>query len=564
MRLSFRLQVLGGFLTVLLALGGLMYLAIKSNTSYQNFTRQIIQFNQALYHLEQVRAWSMEMETTQRGFIITYDSAFLEPYIKSAAMLEDNVQNLGMVTASFLDEDQIPALQRLSRRKKDSTQRILMARHHSFDSARKVIGSYAGKQITDSIRVLTDNAESKITTALRDMRRKRDAEMGNAQLQVGITIVTTTIVLIVLFGLIDYNQQKRLKAEEKLALTLKEKQSLYQQAPCGYFTIGDNGLFLRANDTFLSFIRYSRDALLQMDMFEVLAPDSAETIRASLEKYEGKEPLTVDLDLITSDGQPLPVTGSLRKIDPQSSEIRFTVIDCSEKRKAENRIRELNTELEEFSYCVSHDLRSPLRVISGYTLMLKEDHKELLNEDSSGIIDVIVRNTQKMGQLIDDLLAFAKLTRSEVKKQPVSFEEMISAAYAEVTESMPGRKAELRIDNILPAQSDILLMKQVWLNLLSNAVKYSSHNDHPVIEVGSYTDNQSVCYFVRDNGVGFDMTYASQLFKVFQRLHRDDEFPGTGVGLALVRKIITRQGGQVWAESTPGSGATFYFSLPNY
>ena len=196
--------------------------------------------------------------------------------------------------------------------------------------------------------------------------------------------------------------------------------------------------------------------------------------------------------------------------------------------------------------------------------MLKEDYQDSLNKEAHGIIDVIIRNAQKMGQLIDDLLSFARLTRAEVRKQPVDFQEMVSSAFSEISEALPLNAPQLKIGPMLPVQSDVLLMKQVWLNLLSNAVKYSSQKDQPVIEVGSYEQDQSVCYFVRDNGVGFNMVYADQLFKVFERLHRDDEFSGTGVGLALVKKIITRQGGNVWAESSPGKGAVFYFSLPNH
>ena len=565
MKLSFRLQILGGFLTVLFALGGLMYFAIQSNKSYLDNTRKIISYNQALYHIEQVRSWGMEMESSQRGFTITYDSTFLDPYIRSASMIETNIHNLGLLTRSLLDDDPTPQLRKLARRKKDSTQRIIMARHHSFDSARAVIGSYAGEHITDSIRLVADMAEAKITSALLDLRRKREDEMDNSQMQVAATLLTTAMVLVILFGLIDYNQQKRLRAEKTLEEALREKNSLYQQAPCGYFTLDKDLQFLKVNDTFLGFVRFTRQQMLNdMKLTDILSAESAEILTTTLNDRTDEGLRTVDLDLVTADGQLFCVTASLLAFQHANREIRFSVIDCSEKRKAEQRIKELNTELEDFSYSVSHDLRSPLRVISGYAHMLKEDYQDSLNKEAHGIIDVIIRNAQKMGQLIDDLLSFARLTRAEVRKQPVDFQEMVSSAFSEISEALPLNAPQLKIGPMLPVQSDVLLMKQVWLNLLSNAVKYSSQKDQPVIEVGSYEQDQSVCYFVRDNGVGFNMVYADQLFKVFERLHRDDEFSGTGVGLALVKKIITRQGGNVWAESSPGKGAVFYFSLPNH
>lgn len=564
MKLPFRLQIIGGFLTVLVALGGLMYLAIQSNKSYLENTRQIIAFNRALYHIEQVRSWSMEMETSQRGFTITYDSAFLDPYIHSASMIENNIEDLGLLTGTLLVEDPTPHLRKLAKRKKDSTQRIIKARHHSFDSARAVIGSYVGKRITDSIRVVADNAEEQIKSALLDVRRKREVEMQESEIQVTATIVTTAIVLMILFGLIDYNLQKRVKAEKNLEDALRQKNSLYHQAPCGYFSVDKDLQFLKVNDTFLSFVRYTRHQLSNgMQLTDILSAESADILTATLHNKRDEGLRTVDLDLVAADGQLFCVTASLQQFGNAAGEIRFSVIDCSDKRKAENRIQELNAELEDFSYSVSHDLRSPLRVISGYATMLKEDYGRELNKDANGIIDVVIRNAQKMGQLIDDLLSFARLTRAEVRKQPVNFHEMVISAYSEVSELYPTINTELKVGTMLPVQSDVLLMKQVWLNLISNAVKYSSKRDNAVIEVGSYEKEQSVCYFVRDNGVGFDMNYADQLFRVFQRLHRDDEFTGTGVGLALVKKIIARQGGNVWAESTPGKGATFCFSLPD-
>ena len=336
MKLTFRLQVLGGFLTVLVALGGLMYLAVQSNSSYLENTRQIILFNQALYHIEQVRSWSMEMETSQRGFTITYDSAFLQPYIKSAAMAEDNIRELRLLTGSLVDYDQISQLPRLVKRKKDSTHRIILARHHGFDSARQVISSYAGKQITDSIRLIADGAEAQIKSALFDMRLKREGEMQNSQMQVAVTIILTTVVLTVLFLLIDYNQQKRLKAEKDLGEALREKDNLYQQAPCGYFSVDKDLRFVKVNDTFLNLAGYTRDEILtKMNLDQIMTPASAEVLVNTRRDRPVEEVHTLDLDLVRADGRTFGVTASLQEFNHDTPEIRFSVIDCSEKRKAE-------------------------------------------------------------------------------------------------------------------------------------------------------------------------------------------------------------------------------------
>jgi PAS domain S-box-containing protein len=223
----------------------------------------------------------------------------------------------------------------------------------------------------------------------------------------------------------------------------------------------------------------------------------------------------------------------------------------------------LNQELEAFSYSVSHDLRAPLRHIDGFARLLARKAGEGLDEKSRHYLAMIEDSVRHMGDLIDDLLAFSRLGRAEVRSAAVDLEALAKEAIQEVSRDVNGRKVRWTVGPMPRVAGDASLLRQALVNLLSNALKYTRTREETLIEVGEVpaADDSIVC-FVRDNGVGFDMKYADKLFGVFQRLHRSEEFEGTGIGLANVRRVIQRHGGKTWAEGAVGEGATFYFSLP--
>jgi signal transduction histidine kinase len=223
----------------------------------------------------------------------------------------------------------------------------------------------------------------------------------------------------------------------------------------------------------------------------------------------------------------------------------------------EAKVRERTAELESFSYSVSHDLRAPLRAIDGYARMLEEDYAGRLDDEARRLLGVVRGNAIRMGQLIDDLLTFSRLGRQEAVSALVDMTQLAREAADELRGERPVQALPL------PAvKGDRALLKQVWLNLIGNALKYSAKTPQARVEIGTREEARENVYWVRDNGVGFDMRYAGKLFGVFQRLHRSEEFEGTGVGLAIVQRIVARHGGRVWAEAKPGEGACFWFSLP--
>lgn len=224
-------------------------------------------------------------------------------------------------------------------------------------------------------------------------------------------------------------------------------------------------------------------------------------------------------------------------------------------------IIDVNKELESFSYSVSHDLRAPLRAISGYTKMLKENMATHLDPETNRLMDNIVFHTNKMGQLIDDLLSFSRVSRRELVKSNVAMQAIVSDICSELKNAQANRNIEFHVNSLLPALADNMAIKQVWLNLISNAVKYTNQKKISVIDISSEIKGNEIIYTIKDNGAGFDMRYANKLFGVFQRLHSEEEFEGSGVGLALVHRIISKHGGRIWAQATVNEGATFYFTL---
>lgn len=275
-------------------------------------------------------------------------------------------------------------------------------------------------------------------------------------------------------------------------------------------------------------------------------------------------------------GTEFPVEVSLSPLDSADGTLVSSAIrDVTERRLAEENVEHLNSELsrkvaeimaanselETFSYSVSHDLRAPLRHIDGFARILQEEHAGALSEDGRRHLDKIINAVGHMGHLVDDLLALARIGRKELSHQRVKTEEIVREALAEMPVEEQQRQIEWRIEKLPEVEGDPGLLKLVFANLLSNAAKFTRTRQTAIIEVGDCGAANAPIFFVRDNGVGFDPKYADKLFGVFQRLHRQDEFEGTGIGLATVQRIIRRHGGEIRAEAAPDRGATFYFTL---
>lgn len=335
--------------------------------------------------------------------------------------------------------------------------------------------------------------------------------------------------------------------------------------------------YIYVNDSLVKQGRYSREELLGHTMMEKYPGIEQSEMFKTLKKcMDDRTPFQMENQFAYPDG----TEGWFElSVQPVPEGIFVLSIDITERKKAEKEIHQLNEslenkvaerteqllavnkELESFSYSVSHDLRAPLRAINGYIKIIEEDYVKMLDEEAKRVLGVVQYNAAKMGALIDDLLAFSRLGKKEVQKTVVDMDGLVDAALMELNKTTE-HHAEVKKENLPPVKADYSLMNQVVINLISNGIKYSSKNNKPVIKINSTMKSNEIIYAVSDNGVGFDMKYSDKLFGVFQRLHTMEEFEGTGVGLAIVQRIINKHGGRVWADAKVGKGATFYFSLP--
>jgi len=318
-------------------------------------------------------------------------------------------------------------------------------------------------------------------------------------------------------------------------------------------------------------------------MKAIIHPDDVETVKSHEAEVTDNKTRAIDFRIINKNGEERWIAHVCQNVfgdDGSPIGRRGGNRDITERKRGEAEIRKLNEELEQrvidrtaqlsaankeleaFSYSVSHDLRSPLRAIDGFTRVLVEEYDEKLDDEGKRLTGIIRDNTVRMGRLIDDLLAFSRVGRSELHFASVNMEFLARSVFVDLTSEEERARIDFIVGALPEADGDVSLFRQVWSNLVSNAVKFSSKRDRAVIDVSSERRDNEVVYSIRDNGAGFDMRYSNKLFGVFQRLHGQNEFSGTGVGLAIVQRVIVRHGGRVWAEGEENEGAVFHFSLP--
>lgn len=330
---------------------------------------------------------------------------------------------------------------------------------------------------------------------------------------------------------------------------------------------------------------YSMNERLHKKSFDFVHPEEKQAFMQLYKKLEDtpRQPLPFQHRFLHKNGNYVWIEGVVTNLinDPKVNAYVANYRDITERKEAEENIRQLNEnleiriqqrtrqlkktneELEAFSYSISHDLRAPLRGIIGFASILEEDYGSKLDDEAKRITHVIKTNSLVMGNLIDDLLTFSRTGRHNLERTLINSNVMVHDIISGINHKLTGTPIEWIVPPLQNTYADPTTLKQVWINLLSNAVKYSATKNMRRIELGSYKTEHEVIFFVKDNGVGFDNSYVGKLFKVFQRLHTSDEFEGTGVGLAIVEKIVTKHGGRVWAEGARDVGASFYFSLPD-
>ena len=370
----------------------------------------------------------------------------------------------------------------------------------------------------------------------------------------------------------------KILAEQKMIASEKQFRNTIDNMLEGAQIIGYDWKYIYVNDSFLKQTEFHKHELLGYSL---------------IEKFPGIEDAEIfqDYQRCMNERMVIHKETEFQFPDKQNSwlELRFQPVpegifilsvDITARKRAQFEIEKLNQELEQkvanrtdqlvaankemesFSYSVSHDLRAPLRGIIGFANILEEDFGPQMTMEALRILTVIKDNTSRMGQLIDDLLMFSRMGRNEIVKNTINTRSMVSAIIESVNNMEGQAPIKWNVHDLPNIEGDQSMINQVWVNLIANAVKYSKQNPNPCIEIGSLVHEGQIGFFVKDNGVGFDIKYVDKLFRVFQRLHSSHEFEGTGIGLAIVEKIVTKHGGRVWASASLNKGATFFFSLP--
>ena len=578
--------------------------------------------------IRELRSDFDEQQSGLRGFVITGDEAFLPLASEALSKVRRHLPELRALTAdNARQQARLAALEKVMGERLDvSQQTIELRKTAGFEAAAQLVAVGRGKALSDRIRTVLREMEADEETLLAARRAQSGAitERTLAILPAGVLVS----VLLLTFGVLRLNGEAaarrrgaELLAWEKNALELVVSalslhevldgltRSLEKQSPgalCSVLLLDADGIHLRhgAGPSL-------PDAYNRLIDGVAIGPavgscgTAAYANRQVIVSDIGSDPLWADYrELALGHGlracwsTPIhngrgeilgtfaiyyraprhPVPAELELIARAVHVTRIAI----ERKHAEEEIRHLNTSLEQrvrertaqletavkeldaFSYSVSHDLRAPLRAVDGFSRMVLEHYTDRLDDDGQRMLGVIRSETQRMGKLIDDLLAFSQLGRQQIEPTQIDMQAQAQAVFNELAAREPARKLRLDLHPLPPARGAQAMIRQVWVNLIGNAIKFTKERDVGEIEIGSRDGGEDGrIYFVKDNGAGFDMRYADKLFGVFQRLHTEREFPGTGVGLALVQRIVQRHGGRAWAEGEVNRGATFFFTLPN-
>jgi PAS domain S-box-containing protein len=556
-----------------LALGILVWLAVYS----YNGTVKLISSSQwvahtqdVLYHAEQVLAVASNIELGQRGYTLTGNAKFLEPYNQAKSAIRNHYDSVWSLTSDNpVQHERLKELDSAIDELLLFSSSAIEARTVSFQEAQQINATVRGKLAMDRIRLMISMFQMEEKNLLRIRTRQNEADIANFNLSFISLLVVTAIIILFVFYTISMNLKIRTESEKQLKIASENIKDLYENAPCGYHSIDSHGVFVDINRTLLTWLGYRdrQDVIGKLKFNDVIAASDLKNFDEHYPLFK-KQGFIKDLEfnLKRKDGSSFPVILSSTAIydeDGNFVKSRSNTFDNSARKEAEIRIKELNKELEAFTYSVSHDLRAPLRSIDGYARVLQEDYTEKLDQEGKRVINVIMNNAQRMGKLIDDLLDFARLGRKEAARSNTDMTPLVQNIAGELAQQERGRKIDIVVKPLHPAKVDNEMIRQVWINLISNAIKYTGKKEEAKIEISSFDKGDEVCFQIRDNGVGFDMQYSDKLFGVFQRLHKMQEFSGTGVGLAIVKRIISQHKGQVWAEGTLNQGAAFYFSIPS-
>jgi PAS domain S-box-containing protein len=581
---SFRYSQLGVLLAALVLLG-IFALAVRTVRSFQTASDAVLRSQEARLHLAETTSHLKDVNTATRTFLINGDERILPARQQSVVEFTQGMAGLRGLVGNVPEQQQ--AIDRLN-----GLVGQLLAEYDVYLELRRSQGQAAVtaraadgevKRLADELRLAATELQAAEARRLDGLLHgvRQSARTTLAILIGGLVLDVALVISVVLMLRRDF------RAREAAAAALRQQsdeiKDLYNRAPCGYHSIDADGRVVAINDTELAWLGYTREEVIgRLALTDLLTPASRPKVEAAFArlKLEG-EARDLEVEVRRKDGSTFPalINGSAI-CDAQGRFVatRAALIDLTDRKRIESRLEELNAslhtrgdelehvnrELEAFSYSVSHDLRAPLRHIDYFAGALEKHlSPQQLDPKAKRYLATISASARSMGQLIDDLLSFARISRTELRRTRVRLDEIVAETRQGLQTETNGRSIAWQVSALPEVVGDPALLRQVIVNLLSNAVKYTRRRPDAQIEIAAEpAPAGEVVVRVRDNGAGFDMKFADKLFGVFQRLHGANEFEGTGVGLANVRRIVERHGGRIWAEAEVDRGATFRFTLP--
>jgi PAS domain S-box-containing protein len=554
---------------------GAMLLSLRSFSEQGEAAESVTHTHIVLEGLETMRAEVLRAENARRGYVITGDPSFKARFAASREELAKRLGALRLLTAdNSLQQQRLDELELLVRNRlamlEQSIQRPHPAGADDQETGRTLPGAELTSQINTALRTM-EQAEQDLLRA-RDTQVKQSARRTRMLLVLGAA--ATVALILAVYALLHREISEHQIAEDKF-------RKLLESAPDASVVVNQEGRIVLVNTQTEKLFGYKREELFGRPV-ELLMPDRFgerhARHRAGFFTDPRARPMGVGLDLRArrKDGSEFPVEISLSPF--QSAEgtlVSSAIRDVTASKQTEERIRALNEglseragqlerinrELDAFTSSVAHDLRAPLRHVDGFSRILEEEHSAQLGEEGRRLVKRVRRATQHMGELVDDLLNLSRVSRREVSLLVTDLRPLVSEVITDLQPACQGRRVEFIVGALPYAECDPGLMRQVFANLLANAVKFTRPRDPAIIEIGQAERDGHRALFVRDNGVGFSMKYADKLFGVFQRLHRTEDFEGTGVGLVTVQRIIQKHNGRIWAEAEVDKGATFFLTL---
>jgi len=576
-------------------------LTVLTTASAFTFAKRMLETNNLVSHRQEIleaiqhgMTGMAELLNSQRLYVIAGDEGWLKEREQMKATVAERLRNLRKFTADNPNQQRrLDQLEPLIGQRIEWEERVIAARRdEGFAAAAQMVGSGFGIKLSEQVhRLFKEMDDEEYGLLGSDRKRAEAASIATfLLLPLGMFLSLTLLSLGVFF--LNAGVGERAQAQTALRENESQLHTIVENLDEGLVVSDLNGRLLQWNRAALQLHGYSgsdQDRRRFTELVDTFELSTLDGVAAPVEQWplarilrgEKLHDLELRVRRIGSDWQRTFNYGGTLVHDANGQPLMaiVTIGDITERKRAEEEIRQLNVELEErvvrrtaeleaankeleaFSYSVSHDLRAPLRAVDGFSQAVLEDYGKQLPDEGRRYLQTIRDGAQRMGELIDDLLTFSRLSRMPLNKEAVNMTRVARGALEELNGQQTGRQIDLRVGDLPSCEGDAALLKQVWVNLLSNALKYSRKRDAALIEVGSRSENGENVYFVSDNGTGFDMQYVHKLFGVFQRLHRADEFEGTGVGLAIVQRIVHRHGGRVWAKGALDKGATFHFTL---